>query len=81
MVDWHSKMHLDVALLCDTKNEEIDHKDDLARRRVREEKCQKAIARAVELKGKKDRYLQNVVVYVVPINTSAPFQQVPPSTS
>nr|XP_020161172.1 calpastatin-like [Aegilops tauschii subsp. strangulata] len=78
-VEWHSKMHLDVAQLCDRKNEQIDRKVDLARRRVQEERCQRALARAAKPQGKKDHHLQNVVVDDVPINTSAPLQQVPPS--
>ena len=71
-IDRHSRLHMDVSQLCDRRNEEIDRKVDLARRRVKEEKRQKAKARASKPKVNKDRRLQTVAD--APIDSSTPLQ-------
>jgi hypothetical protein len=78
-IDWHSRLHMEIAQLCDRRNEEIDRKADLARRRIQEEKCQKARARNSNPKANKDRRLQNIATDPTPLDTHVLLQQVPPS--
>nr|XP_020165050.1 DNA ligase 1-like [Aegilops tauschii subsp. strangulata] len=77
-IEWHSKLKMDVSQLCDRRNEEIKRQADLARRREKEEKQEKAQARASQLKASKDRRIQFVTMDA-PVDTSAPLQQIPPS--
>jgi hypothetical protein len=71
-------LKMDISQLCDRRNDEIERKANLARRRIKEEKCQKAKARASKPKGIKDRRLQTVTDDQ-PIDSSTPLQQIPPS--
>ena len=64
---------MDISQLCDRRNDEIKRQADLARRREREEKCQKAQARANQLKDSKDHRIQSVKIDA-PIDTSVPLQ-------
>ena len=77
-IEWHSRLHMEVSQLCDKRNEEIDRKADLARRRIQEEKRQKARARVSKPKTNKDRRLQNVTADPT-LDSHVPLQQVPPS--
>lgn len=67
-----------LSQLCDRRNEEIDRKADLARRRIKEEKRQKAKPRASYPKVNKDRCLQTVAADA-PLDSITPLHQVPPS--
>ena len=57
--------------MCDRRNDEIDRRTILAQRRIKEEKRQKAKARASKPKAIKDRHIQNVATDA-PIDSSAP---------
>ena len=64
--------------MCDQRNDEIERQAKLARRRIKEEKHQKAKAGASKPKAIKDRRIQNVATNA-PVDSSAPLQQIPPS--
>ena len=67
-----------VSQLCDQRNDELKRQADLARRRGREEKRQRAQARANKPKEIKDHRIQSVTTKVL-VDTSVPLQQIPPS--
>ena len=71
-------MKMDVSQLCDRRNDEIKRQADLARRREREEKCQKAQARASQLKASKDRRIQSISTDA-PVDANVPLQQADPA--
>jgi hypothetical protein len=75
---WIFLSFVDISQLCDHRNDEIKRQADLARRREREEKRQKAQTRASKLKAVKDRRIQSITSDA-PVDSSVPLQQIPPS--
>ena len=61
-IDW-TRGEMEVSQLCDQRNDEMERQAKLARRRIKEEKRQKAKVRASNPKAIKNRNIQNVATH------------------